>query len=98
MTRGLFELHNLRPCNILQRQHSKSKKGTTFTVQIRNRNGLNEVERLPKGAVHIVTHVPRHAIRFSDRIYSTDQHLENAFRHAIHFADFPEQWLDLNEE
>jgi len=94
MTRGIFELRNLRPCQILQRQHDP-KQGTLFTVRILNRFGLEARERLPKGAVHIVTHVPRRAVRFSDKIYTTDQHLEHAFRHEIEWDDFPEQWKDL---
>lgn len=94
MTRGIFELRNLRPCQIIQRQHDP-KQGTLFTVRILNRFGLEARERLPKGAVHIVTHVPRRAVRFSDKIYTTDQHLEQAFRHEIGWDDFPEQWKDL---
>jgi hypothetical protein len=95
MTRGLFELRNLRPCKILQREQDP-KQGTLFTVRIMNRYGLTAEERIPKGAMHIVTHVPRRAVRFSDKIYTTDQHLENAFRHEIGVPDdiFPEQWMD----
>jgi hypothetical protein len=87
-TRGLFEPRNLRPCSVLQR-HEKGDG--------RNRFGLAMEERIPKGVVHIVTHVPRHAIRFSDKMYTTDQHLENAFRHEIGLPDdvFPESWKDL---
>jgi hypothetical protein len=94
MTRGLFELRNLRPCKILQRQQDP-KQGTLFTVRIMNRYGLTPNERLPKGAMHIVTHVARRAVRFSDKIYTTDQHLENAFRHEIGIPDdiFPQQWM-----
>jgi hypothetical protein len=96
MTRGLFELRNLRPCKILQREQDP-KQGTLFTVRIMNRYGLTADERIPKGAMHIVTHVPRRAVRFSDKLYTTDQHLENAFRHEIGIPDdiFPPQWMDL---
>lgn len=95
MTRGLFELRNLRPCKILQRQQDP-KQGTLFTVRVMNRYGLTQNERIPKGEMHIVTHVPRRAVRFSDKIYTTDQHLENAFRHEIGIPDaiFPQQWMD----
>ena len=95
MTRGIFELRNLRPCNVLKRDKDPKKGTMLYTVQIRNRNGLPAEERISD--VHIVTHVPRKAIRFSDKIYSSDQHLEGAFRHEIGFADYPEQWLDLVE-
>jgi len=94
-TRGLLEPSNLRPCSVLQRNEEEG----TFTVRIRNRYGLVDAERIPRGAMHIVTHVPRFAIRFSDKILTTDQHLENAFRHEIGIPDeiFPEQWKDLKQ-
>jgi hypothetical protein len=99
LTKGLFDPRNLRPCSVLQRHEETMDGGsrTTFTVQIRNRYGLSPEQRIPKGELHIVTHVPRQAIRFSDKIYTTDQHLENAFRHEIGLPDgiFPELWKDL---
>jgi hypothetical protein len=102
MTRGLFELKNLRPCNVLQRHNplpteDQKKKGTTFTVQIRNRKGLLPNETIPKGLVHIVTNVPRYAIRLSDKAYTTDQHLPSAFRKEIGLPKdlyFPQEWQD----
>jgi hypothetical protein len=96
MTRGIYELKNLRPCSVLKREQTQ-KQGTVFTVQMRNRFGLDPMERIPKGKIHIVTHVPRQAIRFSDFIFTTDQHLENAFRHPIGLPEglWPEQWKDL---
>jgi hypothetical protein len=102
-----LELRNLRPCTILQRNDATNE----YTVRIRNRYGLAESERIPNKTgkknknipkMHIVTHIPRFAIRFSDKIYTTDQHLENAFRHEINFPDhdmdhiYPEQWKDLS--
>jgi hypothetical protein len=108
MTRGIFDLSNLRPCSIIQRSNDKSntktkqgstntKMGTLFTVRIRNRHGLVSTERIPDKMVHIVTNVPRYAIRLTDKLYSTDQHLVNAFRHEISIPDdiFPPQWKDL---
>jgi hypothetical protein len=107
LSRGLLELRNLRPCTILQRNDATNE----YTVRIRNRYGLAESERIPNKTgkknknipkMHIVTHIPRFAIRFSDKIYTTDQHLENAFRHEINFPDhdmdhiYPEQWKDLS--
>ena len=62
--------------------------------------GLGKEERIPRGAMHVVNHVPRHAIRFSDKLYTTDQHLPSAFRHEIALPEgtFPEAWLDLEED
>ena len=103
--RGIFELRNLRPCVVLRREnsqltHQRRKEGTRFVVQIRNRPNLPPEAVVPTGAVHIVTRVPRHAIRFSDKIYTTDVHLPTAFRHEIHLNDelFPEAWKDLKAQ
>ena len=45
-----------------------------------------------------VDDVPRDAIRFTDKPYESDHHLNNAFRHYIHVPDgmFPAPWMDLN--
>jgi len=99
MTRGLFELNNLRPCQVIRREKGvgKDEKQVYYTAVIRNRYGLKREERIPKGETHIVTRIPRMAFRFTDKIYTTDQHLENAFRHFIGIPDdiFPEGWMDL---
>jgi hypothetical protein len=92
--RHTFELTNLRPCSVLERDESKG----LFTVRILNRFGLSANERVP--SVHIVTHVPRKAIRFSDKLYTTDQHIKNAFRYPIGLSDelFPDRWKDLKDK
>jgi len=108
---GIFELENLRPCTVMQRFEVENPKNNDkegdgneeqeqeyyYTVVIRNRYGLKTQERIPVGHMHVVTHVPRQAIRFTDKIYTTDQHLPNAFRHEIGLGDdvFPSQWMDL---
>lgn len=92
-TRGLFQPQNLRPCKVMERDELDTT--LQFKVQIMNRPGLAATERIPKGQVHVVSHVPRNAITFSDRIYTTDQHLENAFRHPIGLGSlFPEAWKE----
>jgi hypothetical protein len=88
-------MKNLRPCAILDREGVGSDGKPMYTVQIRNRFGLKDEERLPKGRVHVVTRVPRRAIRFTDKLYTTDTHLEGTFRHAIGLPSFPQQWMDL---
>lgn len=87
--------HNLRPCVVVRRDQSEARD-FQYTVHIMNRPMLDEVERIPKGHMHFVTHVPRHAILFSDKTYSSDQHLEYAFRKEFGLGDlFPSQWKDL---
>ncbi|KAL7480674.1 hypothetical protein ACHAW6_007758 [Cyclotella cf. meneghiniana] len=103
MSRGLFDMINLRPCKIIAREpaidrHSQQQGGKNFyTAIIQNRPGLSEIERIPKGVKHIVSGIPREAIRFVDRPYSSDEHLEGAFRHNIGLEEtgiFPKSWLD----
>ena len=47
---------------------------------------------------HIVSGIPREAFRFVDRPYSSDEHLDGAFRHRIGVDEtdlFPDSWLDI---
>mmetsp|Transcript_6380 Transcript_6380/g.7154 ORF Transcript_6380/g.7154 Transcript_6380/m.7154 type:complete len:618 (-) Transcript_6380:68-1921(-) len=96
MGRRTFDFSNLRPCSIMQRE--KLPDGQfIYTVMIKNRPGLVQEDIIPKGQMHVVSSVPRGAIRFTDKMYSTDQHLTNAFRHEIGIPNeiFPEAWKDL---
>ena len=87
---------NLRPCIILDREKTTGDDKYTYTVQAINRPTLDEKDRIPKRHVHIVTRVPRHAILFSDKTYTSDQHLEGAFRKEMSLGSlFPTQWKDL---
>ena len=92
---------NMRPCVVLDRHERSAKNGDSqvfYTVAILNRFGLSEEERIPKGTHHIVTGVPRRALRFSSKIYTTDQHSPDAFRHEIELNIIPEHWRDLTIE
>lgn len=88
------ESRNLRPCLVLDRYLS-SLGDIRYTVRVFNRPGLSPSERIPTGRPFIVAGVPRYAIEFSDKLYTTDQHLENAFRKEIGLDVFPSQWMDL---
>ncbi|KAL3804860.1 hypothetical protein HJC23_006632 [Cyclotella cryptica] len=104
MSRGLFDMVNLRPCKVIAREtatdsHSQSGKNF-YTAVIQNRPGLSEIERIPKGVKHIVSGIPREAFRFVDRPYSSDEHFDGAFRHFIGLDEtgiFPKSWLDEND-
>lgn len=93
LTKGLYDLKNLRPCEVLRRVED-NKGRSAYAVRILNRPGLPEEEIIPKGSLHIVTHIPRQAIRFSDTPGTTDQHLADAFRKEIGLGDdiFPKEW------
>lgn len=84
----------LRPCLILERIPSHHNL-FSYKVQVLNRPGLAKVERIPKASFpHVVTNLPREAIVFSDKIYTTDQHLPTAFRHEIGLDVFPKEWIN----
>lgn len=111
MSAGLFEMSNLRPCKVIAREPATDRhappqqhqpppgKGNMFyTAIIQNRPGLPPNERIPKDQKLIVSGIPRGAIRFVDRPYTSDVHLERAFRHNIGLEEtgiYPEIWLDL---
>lgn len=99
MPRLIEEPRYRRPCAVLDR-HPVAATSTMegeflYTVRIFNRPGLAPLERIPKGRPYIVTGVPRYAIEFSDKLYTTDQHLVTAFRKEIGLQVFPRQWMDL---
>ena len=83
----------LRPCRILERENSK------YTVEIKNpwSSAVGAEGRIPRGIRHVVTKMPRSAIQFTDRRYSSDQHLPGVFRHEIGLPEgvFPSAWMDL---
>ncbi len=76
-----------RACKILNR--SKDEDGeTVYRISITRNEG---------GKPFYVNNVPRDAIQMVNRPYSSDQHIENGFRHEIHIPDaiFPAKWMDL---
>lgn len=93
-THGIYsEPGSIRPCTVLARTRT-SEGEIMYTVQMHNRYGLRAPERIAKGVVHVVEQVPAKAIRLSDKLYTTRQHMEGAFRHAIDLPNnvFPEHW------
>jgi hypothetical protein len=112
MSPGLFDMTNLRPCKVISREPANDRFASTrpnqqqqppqgkmvYTAIIQNRPGLELNERIPKGTKHIVSGIPRGAFRFVDRPYTSDVHLEGAFRHDIGLEElgiYPEIWLDM---
>lgn len=82
MDRRTFDYRNLRPCNIMHREKDENGQ-IMYTAMMRNSNSMREDEMIPKGEMHVVNYIPRNAIKFLDKMYSTDMHLPNAFRHEI---------------
>jgi len=94
---GVLEIRNLRPCVVIARNDDTME----YYVQMFNRKSLvqsKDAETIPDSEVHLVSNVPRTAIRLADRTYSSDQHMRGAFRHEIAFPDsiFPMKWQDLS--
>jgi hypothetical protein len=86
---------NLRPCLVIQRRElpaSSSREGKeehnamAYTVHVLNRPTLDAAQRIPRGHRHFVN-VPRNAILFSEKTYTSDQHLVDAFRKEIGLGD-----------
>ena len=48
--------------------------------------------------ITVVENIPQWAIQFVNREYSSDMHLENAFRHEMMISDsmFPEFWMNIS--
>jgi hypothetical protein len=88
--------HRWRPCTILER----SSDNSSYTVAMENLPQMNPSEVIHGDEPHVVTGVPAQVIRWVDEMYTTDQHLPNAFRHEIHIPDevFPASWKDLAEQ
>jgi hypothetical protein len=59
----------------------------TYTAMMKNWNGMRKEELIPKGEMHVVNTIPRNAIKFVDKLYSTDMHLSNGFRHEIQIPE-----------
>ncbi len=96
MDRQTFDYANLRPCSIMQRDDAKGDGFITYTALMKNYAGMKKEEMIPKGQVHVVDSIPRNAVTFVDKMYSTDVHLKNVFRHEIQIPDalFPSSWID----
>lgn len=93
---------NLRPCLVIRRREmpasppsqegKKAHNTMVYTVHVMNHPTLDADQRIPKGHRHFVN-VPRNAIIFSEKTYTSHQHLMNAFRKEIGLGDaFP--WRD----
>jgi hypothetical protein len=104
MTPGLFDMINLRPCKVVSREAVVDRRAagggtsTVYTAIVQNRPGLPHNERIPRGERHVVSGIPRGAFRFVDRPYTSDAHLDWAFRQNIGLEGtglYPEIWLDL---
>jgi hypothetical protein len=82
------------PCHILRRQQ-RDHGDYFYKVLLDFEGSFAEFDpKTPKQDRYIDIKVPRHAIRFVDKPYTSDQHLKGAFRHPIALPDqlFPDQW------
>jgi hypothetical protein len=89
----LFSGNHFRPCKVIEKDGDSS-----YLVRMYNQQGGHSLGNvLPDDKEHYVSNVPRGAIRFVDRPYTSDLHIHDSFRHAIGIPDslFPDAWKDL---
>jgi hypothetical protein len=102
----------LRPCRILERYPERHNlfadpddpeeiafqaNGFAYTVQVLNFDQMHDDQRVDPLETLIVHDLPREAVTFSDFMYTSDMHLQKAFRHEMRMDDalFPSKWRDL---
>jgi hypothetical protein len=81
-------------CFILERYYVEEIDATLYQVQINYRTKIGRPRAL------IRENVPREAIQFIDKPYTSDILLQGAFRHPLGISQsiFPEKWADLQSE
>lgn len=84
----------VRPCAILERR-SDSSTGDLYTVQMTPAGNEAVYEWCELKTVTIVSGMPYHGIRLTDRPQTADMFLPSAFRHEIGVPDgfYPESWM-----
>jgi len=87
-----------RPCQVLDREINPVTNETFYTVELFIRNTTQTVDQnktLPVSAKGTIrSAIPRSAIFFLDKPYTSDMHIPTAFRHPIMIPDemFPDMW------
>jgi hypothetical protein len=91
----------LRPCKIIARQqHTGNSDDSFYVVRVYNRSDMKDYQKIDSNKrEYYVQHVPRSAIAFVDKPYTSPAHSINAFRHEIGIPDemFPTAWKDLTD-
>jgi hypothetical protein len=95
--------HNgcLRPCRILDR--TSVDNSWEYVVEVRgieSELSFKNKECWLNGNKKIVTKIPHSAVKLTDRKYTSDEHLEDTFRHYIHVPDdfYPDEWLEDDDD
>jgi hypothetical protein len=85
-------------CHFLDRTYDSRIGDDLYTVSLifdsKNKLDLQFDPTISNDDLYIDYHVPRYAIRFTERPYHDDEHLPNAFRHPIELPIHlvPETW------
>jgi hypothetical protein len=90
----------LWPCSVISKDtrpdhhNDDGSASTTYTVRIFQSDVYRSADWSKRGVPYILYNYPRESIRYVTTPYHSDQHLPNAFRHAIEIRDeiLPEQW------
>lgn len=90
--------YDLRPCAILRRENvTDDDDSDVYVAQIFNTPTEPLESRVEEYEKLIYNGLPRVAIRFIDKLYSTDQHLNGAFRMPMGMSVFPNEWKGLED-
>jgi hypothetical protein len=86
----------LRPCTVLARE--KMANGTVFykaAMELIGNEGIPSYCQLDPKEKHIVTNLPRSAIRLANQEYTSDFWIHDIFRQMIHVPEgmYPQNWM-----
>jgi len=90
-----FLRDHLRPCTVLARYDDGEEQARfLYRVRMHNHGKHSDDDIIPQYEEHYVFDIPHHAIWFIDRMYTSNMHLRNAFRHELLIPDemFPNMW------
>jgi len=92
----------LRPCDVEKRAATSKAEEFFYTATIYPMESAAEPEycgSIPNDGIQ-VTALPRYAVTLVDRTYTSDIHLEAAFRHEIGVQDnfFPDKWTTVDRK
>jgi SET domain len=84
------------PCTILRYHLDEETGDYLYTVHLYTYRD-DQADSLSYVNSNLIEDVPRRAIHFVDKPYTSDAHLPNAFRHDIRISDniFPRAWRNL---
>lgn len=84
------------PCTIWDRRDGDNDE-KLYTVQLHNSPNALDGNVFDDDRARVVHDMPRKAISWAPRPYTSDMFLPTAFRHEMRAIDYPAKWLDLKK-